>query len=100
MDTLITLLLIFLGAAFINKLRAALFCGNLPVSRGFAPHRHGLRHGLRRDVVMAIAATLSWAFTYYLLPRRAAARVGLAALWRRSETQVDLSVLSYSSIFS
>ncbi|MBN1442488.1 MAG: RnfA-Nqr electron transport subunit, partial [Planctomycetes bacterium] len=96
MDTLIQLILIALSAALINNFVLYYFVGICPflgVSR-----RIDMAFGMGCAVtfVISIAASLSWAFTYFLL--RPGAPIP-AWVWNLmgggAERSIDLSILSY-----
>ncbi len=96
MDTIVSLFLIFIGAALINNFVLHYFVGICPfigVSR-----RVDLAFGMGCAVtfVIGIAATLSWTLTFYILRPEAPLS---AWLWNSMggdpTTVVDLSILSY-----
>lgn len=96
MDTIVSLFLIFIGAALINNFVLHYFVGICPfigVSR-----RVDLAFGMGCAVtfVIGIAATLSWTLTFYILRPEAPLS---AWLWNSMggdpSTVVDLSILSY-----
>lgn len=96
MDTIVSLFLIFIGAALINNFVLHYFVGICPfigVSR-----RVDLAFGMGCAVtfVIGIAATLSWTLTFFILRPEAPLS---AWLWNSMggdpTTVVDLSILSY-----
>jgi electron transport complex protein RnfA len=96
METLTTLILIFISAALINNFVLHYFvgiCAFLGVSRR-VDTAFGM--GCAVTFVISVAALLSWAFTYFIL--RPGAPLP-AWVWEAAggnpETQIDLSVLSY-----
>jgi len=96
MDTIISLFLIFIGAALINNFVLHYFVGICPfigVSR-----RVDMAFGMGCAVtfVIAIAATLSWTLTFYILRPDAPLSAWLwKALGGNPGVSVDLSILSY-----
>ena len=96
METVVGLIMIFMGAVLINNFVLHYFVGICPflgVSR-----QVGTAFGMGCAVtfVISIAATLSWAFTYYIL-RPGAPLPIMAWQWAGGNpgTHIDLSVLSY-----
>ncbi len=96
MDTIVSLFLIFIGAALINNFVLHYFVGICPfigVSR-----RVDLAFGMGCAVtfVIGIAATLSWTLTFYILRPEAPLSAWLwNAMGGDPSTVVDLSILSY-----
>lgn len=96
MDTIVSLFLIFIGAALINNFVLHYFVGICPfigVSR-----RVDLAFGMGCAVtfVIGIAATLSWTLTFYILRPEAPLSAWLwNAMGGDPTTVVDLSILSY-----
>lgn len=96
METTISLSLIFIGAALINNFVLHYFVGCCPFMGVSRRVDTAFGMGCAVTFVMAIAALLSWAFTYYIL--RPAAPLP-AWVWQmaggKAGTAIDLSVLSY-----
>jgi len=96
MDTLATLIQIFVGAAIINNFVLHYFVGVCPFLGVSRRVDTAFGMGCAVTFVISIASFLSWTFTYYLL--RPAAPLP-AWLWRTfggdASVQIDLSVLSY-----
>lgn len=96
MDTLVSLLLLAISTAFINNFVLKYFVGICPflgVSRKIST---AVGMGCAVTFVMAIAAFLSWMFTYFILRPEAPLPVWV---WQvcggAADTTIDLSILSY-----
>jgi len=96
METLTTLILIFIGAALINNFVLHYFVGICPFLGVSRRVDTAFGMGCAVTFVISVAALLSWAFTYFIL--RPGAPLP-AWVWEAAggnpETQIDLSVLSY-----
>ena len=96
METLTTLILIFISAALINNFVLHYFVGICPFLGVSRRVDAAFGMGCAVTFVISIAALLSWAFTYFIL--RPGAPLP-AWVWQAAggnpETQIDLSVLSY-----
>jgi len=96
MDTLIALIQIAIGAALINNFVLHYFVGICPFLGVSRRVDTAFGMGCAVTFVISIAATLSWAFTYFIL--RPGAPLP-AWVWQTvggdPSTTVDLSVLSY-----
>ena len=96
METLTTLILIFISAALINNFVLHYFVGICPFLGVSRRVDTAFGMGCAVTFVISIAALLSWAFTYFIL--RPGAPLP-AWVWQAAggnpQTQIDLSVLSY-----
>jgi electron transport complex protein RnfA len=96
METLTTLILIFISAALINNFVLHYFVGICPFLGVSRRVDTAFGMGCAVTFVISVAALLSWAFTYFIL--RPGAPLP-AWVWQAAggnpETQIDLSVLSY-----
>ncbi|MBE9566886.1 MAG: RnfA-Nqr electron transport subunit [Proteobacteria bacterium] len=96
METLTTLILIFISAALINNFVLHYFVGICPFLGVSRRVDTAFGMGCAVTFVISIAAFLSWAFTYFIL--RPGAPLP-AWVWQAAggnpQTQIDLSVLSY-----
>ena len=96
METVTSLILIFIGAALINNFVLHYFVGICPFLGVSRRVDTAFGMGCAVTFVISIAALLSWAFTYFIL--RPGAPLP-AWVWQAAggnpQTQIDLSVLSY-----
>ncbi|MCA9412323.1 MAG: RnfA-Nqr electron transport subunit [Candidatus Omnitrophica bacterium] len=96
METLSSLILIFIGAALINNFVLHYFVGICPFLGVSRKLDTAFGMGCAVTFVISIASTLSWGFTYFIL--RPGAPIP-ARIWSllggNPETTIDLSVLSY-----
>ena len=96
MDTLGSLILIFIGAALINNFVLYYFVGLCPLLGVSRRVDTAFGMGLAVTFVISIAASLSWAATYFIT--RPGAPVP-AWIWQTlggaAETRIDLSVINY-----
>ena len=96
METLTTLILIFISAALINNFVLHYFVGICPFLGVSRRVDAAFGMGCAVTFVISVAALLSWAFTYFIL--RPGAPLP-AWVWQAAggnpQTQIDLSVLSY-----
>jgi len=96
MDTLATLILIFVGAALINNFVLHYFVGICPFLGVSRRVDTAFGMGCAVTFVISIAALLNWTFTYFVLRPGAPLPAWVwAAAGGDPATQVDLSVLSY-----
>ncbi len=96
METLSSLIMIFIGAALINNFVLHYFVGICPFLGVSKRVDTAFGMGLAVIFVILIASTLSWLFTFFILRPMAPIPVWI---WQvaggNPETTVDLSVLSY-----
>ena len=96
MEIVTNLILIFISAALINNFVLHYFVGICPFLGVSRKVDTAFGMGCAVTFVMAIASTLSWLFTYYILRPEAPLP---SAVWTflggSADTTVDLSVLSY-----
>jgi len=96
METVTSLILIFIGAALINNFVLHYFVGICPFLGVSRRVDTAFGMGCAVTFVISIAALLNWTFTYFILRPGA---VVPAWVWQTAggdpATQVDLSVLSY-----
>ncbi len=96
METLTSLIMIFIGAALINNFVLHYFVGICPFLGVSRKINTAFGMGCAVTFVISIAATLSWAFTYYILRPGAPLPVLVWQLAGGDPSQhIDLSVLSY-----
>jgi len=96
MDTFIALIQIAIGAALINNFVLYYFVGICPFLGVSRRVDTAFGMGCAVTFVISIAATLSWAFTYFILRPEAPLPTWVwATLGGDPSTKVDLSVLSY-----
>ncbi len=96
MDTVISLTMIFIGAALINNFVLHYFVGICPFLGVSRRVDTAFGMGCAVTFVISIASTISWVFTFYILRPGAPLPVWI---WQLAggdpATQVDLSVMSY-----
>ncbi len=96
METVSSLILIFIGAALINNFVLHYFVGICPFLGVSRKIETAFGMGLAVTFVITIASILSWAFTYYILRPGAPLPVWVWQVMGGAEgATVDLSVLSY-----
>lgn len=96
MDTIVSLVLIFIGAALINNFVLHYFVGICPFLGVSRKVDMAFGMGCAVTFVISIASTLSWALTYYILRPDAPLANGIwHMLGGAAESSIDLSVLSY-----
>lgn len=96
MDTVISLVLIFIGAVLINNFVLHYFVGICPFLGVSRKVEMAFGMGCAVTFVMAIASTLSWALTYFILRPGAPLPTSVWQIFGgATETTIDLSILSY-----
>ena len=96
MDTLVSLVLIFIGAALINNFVLHYFVGICPFLGVSRKVDMAFGMGCAVTFVISIASTLSWVLTYYILRPGAPLANGIYhALGGAAQSSIDLSILSY-----
>jgi len=95
METLSSLFLIFISAALINNFVLHYFVGICPFLGVSRKTDMAFGMGCAVTFVMAIASTLSWLFTYFILRPGAALPAWVWDLVGGTGSAPDLSVLSY-----
>ena len=95
MDTLNVLLLGFISVVLINNLVLTKFLGICPFLGVSKKVDMAFGMGLAVTFVIAIASTISWAFTYYVLRPGAPVSTGVWHAVSGQSGDVDLTVLSY-----
>lgn len=96
MDTIVSLVLIFIGAALINNFVLHYFVGICPFLGVSRKVDMAFGMGCAVTFVISIASTLSWALTYYILRPGAPLANGIwHMIGGAAESSIDLSVLSY-----
>ena len=95
MDYVVGLLLVVLTTAVINNFVFHYFVGICPYIGVSRRVDMALGMGLAVSFVMAVAATLSWVFTYFLLRPDAPLALAICRLFSPGTATVDLSVLKY-----
>jgi len=96
MDTIVSLVLIFIGAAVINNFVLHYFVGICPFLGVSRKVDMAFGMGCAVTFVMAIASTLSWVLTYYILRPGAPLANGIYHMvGGAAENSIDLSILSY-----
>lgn len=95
METVINTVLIFIGAALINNFVLHYFVGICPFLGVSRKIDMAFGMGAAVTFVMAIASTLSWFFTYFILRPEAPLPTWIWGLTGGEGTAPNLSVLSY-----
>lgn len=95
MEYLANLLLIGIGAALIHNFVLYYFVGLCPFMGVSKKIDMAIGMGLAVTFVIAIASTLSWAFTFYVLRPGAPLTTWAWSLIRGESGEVDLTVLAY-----
>lgn len=96
MDTIVSLVLIFIGAALINNFVLHYFVGICPFMGVSRKVDMAFGMGCAVTFVISIASTLSWALTYFILRPDAPLANGIYhAFGGSADVSINLSILSY-----